>query len=89
MGEVKRYGTSSLAACDSVCIHSDVVALERELAETKAKLEKLTQAAREVWESVPGTYSREDAIVQRHARALIGLGDVIGPMRTREKEEGK
>lgn len=37
----------------------------------------VVEAAKEVWASVPASYSKEDPMVSRHARALNVLGDAV------------
>ena len=39
--------------------------------------ERLRAAAQEVWDSVPASYEPADAMVRRHAEALIALGTAL------------
>ena len=42
-----------------------------------AELEAIKRAAQEVWDSVPASYDADDPMVQRHGRALTGLGAAL------------
>ncbi len=82
-----------LAPADIEMTKEEIENLRREHAEATARYEALRDAARnmlarahEVWDSIPATHEDDDPMVQRHAKALNALPEVIDALRKAVEE---